>query len=214
MAFLCKCLTTEISIWGNSPRSIILKSRLRKESHPCLSGPNTIGGSINLVSFQPTDKVNVQAITGLGSGNTYEYGINAGSRREKFFVQGSYYERHTDYFTLSHSYQPTTYQPDRTRDNSYSDFRKVNLKIGYIAAPDQEFTSTINIRTMQKEIRHTVVSMTSNRPILAVARMGKTSLYFISKQNKRKQRYQDKYLHRQILQCDEKLRRPIVHHAE
>lgn len=113
---------------------------LTKGIAPMSLGPNTIGGSINLVSFQPTDKVNVQAITGLGSGNTYEYGINAGSRGEKFFVQGSYYERHTDYFTLSHSYQPTTYQPDRKRDNSYSDFRKVNLKIGYIAAPDQEFT--------------------------------------------------------------------------
>ena len=113
---------------------------LTKGIAPMSLGPNTIGGSINLVSFQPTDKVDVQAITGWGSGNTYEYGINAGSRGEKFFVQGSYYERHTDYFMLSHSYQPTTYQSDRKRDNSYSDFRKVNLKIGYIAAPDQEFT--------------------------------------------------------------------------
>ncbi len=89
---------------------------LTKGISPMSLGPNTIGGSINLVSFQPTDKVNVQAMTGLGSGNTYEYGINAGSRMEKVFVQASYYERHTDYFMLSHSYQPTTYQSDRKRD--------------------------------------------------------------------------------------------------
>ena len=113
---------------------------LTKGLTPMSLGPNTIGGSINLVSFQPTDNINIRAITGLASGNTYEYGVNAGSRREKFFAQASYYERHTDYFTLSHSYQPTTYQPDRRRDNSYSDFRKVNLKIGYLASPGQEFT--------------------------------------------------------------------------
>lgn len=113
---------------------------LTKGISPMSLGPNTIGGSINLVSFQPTAEVNLQAIIGLASGNTSEYGVNAGSRREKFYAQGSYYERHTDYFTLSHSYQPTTYQPDRRRDNSYSDFRKVNLKIGYLSSPSQEFT--------------------------------------------------------------------------
>lgn len=113
---------------------------LTKGLTPMSLGPNTIGGSINLVSFQPTDNINVRAITGLASGNTYEYGVNAGSRREKFFAQASYYERHTDYFTLSHSYQPTMYQSGRRRDNSYSDFQKVNLKIGYLVAPGQEFT--------------------------------------------------------------------------
>ncbi len=113
---------------------------LTKGLTPMSLGPNAIGGSINLVSFQPTDKVNLQAITGLASGNTYEYGVSVGSRREKLFAQAGYYERHTDYFTLSHNYQPTTYQPDRRRDNSYSDFRKVNLKIGYLSSPGQEFT--------------------------------------------------------------------------
>ncbi len=113
---------------------------LTKGLTPMSLGPNAIGGSINLVSFQPTDKVNLQAITGLASGNTYEYGVSVGSRREKLFAQAGYYERHTDYLTLSHNYQPTTYQPDRKRDNSYSDFRKVNLKIGYLSSPGQEFT--------------------------------------------------------------------------
>lgn len=113
---------------------------LTKGFTPVALGPNALGGSINLVSFQPDQKINVQAVTGLASGNTNEYGVNAGRRWDKFFVQASYYERHTDYFTLSHDYKPTTYQPDRRRDNSYSDFRKVNMKLGYMAAPEQEFT--------------------------------------------------------------------------
>lgn len=113
---------------------------LTKGFTPMSSGMNATGGSINLISFQPTDKLNLQAIGGWASGNTYEYGVNVGSRWKKFFFQSSYYQRHSDYFTLSHKYQPTQYQPDLRRDNSYSDFQKVNVKIGYIAAPDQEFT--------------------------------------------------------------------------
>jgi len=124
---------------------------LAKGISPLSLDPNTIGGSINLVSFQPTAEVNLLAITGLASGNTSEYGVNAGSRREKFYAQGSYCERHTDYFSLSHSYQPTTYQPERRRDNSYSDFRKVNLKIGYLSSPSQEFTLNYQYQNNAKE---------------------------------------------------------------
>lgn len=124
---------------------------LAKGISPLSLDPNTIGGSINLVSFQPTAEVNLLVITGLASGNTSEYGVNAGSRRKKFYAQGSYCERHTDYFSLSHSYQPTTYQPERRRDNSYSDFRKVNLKIGYLSSPSQEFTLNYQYQNNAKE---------------------------------------------------------------
>jgi iron complex outermembrane receptor protein len=165
---------------------------LTKGIAPMSLGPNTIGGSINLVSFQPTDKVDVQAITGWGSGNTYEYGINAGSRGEKFFVQGSYYERLP---TILCYRIATNLQPISLTERG----------IILIRFPESKSENRIHFCTDQRV--HPQLSISEqckrNPPYSGIDDKQSTRFWqwpvwkdkvciHFEKQNKRKQRYQDK----------------------
>lgn len=107
---------------------------------PMEYGANTIGGSINLVSIKPKEKLDVQAITGFGSGKKYEYGVNIGSRFNKFYFQGSYYGTQSDYFSLSEKYTATTFEDGGKRENSYSNDHKVNLKVGFTPNKKSEYS--------------------------------------------------------------------------
>lgn len=106
---------------------------------PMEFGPNTIGGSINLVSLKPSNKMDIQAITGYSSGNSREFGINAGSRIDKFYVQGSIYGVTSDFFRLSRKFEPTKHENGGERENSYSADRKINLKAGFIPNEKSEY---------------------------------------------------------------------------
>ncbi len=107
---------------------------------PMEFGPNTIGGAINLVSLKPKEKLEIQAISGFASGNTYEYGVNIGSRFEKFYLQGSYHKSQSDFSPVSGKYIPTNFEDGGKRENSYSIDQKLNLKVGFTPNPNHEFS--------------------------------------------------------------------------
>jgi iron complex outermembrane receptor protein len=60
----------------------------RGYSSPLL-GPNALGGTINLVTQEPTKKLNADALIGTGSGNTLLSSLHLGSRWRRFFGQGT-----------------------------------------------------------------------------------------------------------------------------
>jgi iron complex outermembrane receptor protein len=60
----------------------------RGYSSPLL-GPNALGGTINLVTQEPTKKLNADALIGTGSGDTLLAGLRLGTRWRRFFVQGA-----------------------------------------------------------------------------------------------------------------------------
>ncbi len=151
---------------------------------PMEYGPNTIGGSINLVSIKPTQKLNIQAIAGYGSGNSYEYGINAGSRIDKFYFQGSFYGVKSDFFPLSKNYAPTTHEDGNERENSYSADQKVNVKVGF--SPNGRSEYAINYIFQNAEKGTPPYSGSDPKQSARFWQWpvwNKQSLYFISKTN-------------------------------
>jgi iron complex outermembrane receptor protein len=72
----------------------------RGYSSPLL-GPNALGGTINLVTQEPTKKLNVDALIGTGSGNTLLSSLRLGTRWRRFFIQGSIDWQQYDFLPLS-----------------------------------------------------------------------------------------------------------------
>lgn len=151
---------------------------------PMEYGPNTIGGSINLVSLKPTEKLDIQAITGYGSGNSYEYGINAGSRTDKFYFQGSFYGLKSDFFPLSKNYAPTTHEDGNERENSYSADQKVNVKVGFIPSKKSEYALNYIFQNAEKGTPpYSGSDPKQSARFWQWPVWNKQSLYFISKTN-------------------------------
>ena len=126
---------------------------LTKGSTPMSSGMNATGGSINLISFQPTDKLNLQVIAGLASGNTYEYGVNVGSRWKMFFFQSSYYQ-----------------QRFSERETSKSDI---------LLLPINNLRTIIKISPMQREVNLTVEVIKPNQHDSGNSRYRNISVYIL-----------------------------------
>jgi iron complex outermembrane recepter protein len=66
-----------------------------------LLGPNALGGSINMVTEEPVNKYNADALIGTGSGDTLLSALRLGSRFQHFFVQGSIDWDQQNYLPLS-----------------------------------------------------------------------------------------------------------------
>lgn len=80
----------------------------RGYSSPLL-GPNALGGSINLVTKEPIDKYEGDALIGTGSGNALLSSLRLGSRWQKFFVQASIDWLQDDYVPLSGNFAVNQY---------------------------------------------------------------------------------------------------------
>ena len=103
----------------------------RGYSSPLL-GPNALGGAINLVTKEPVNKLEGEALIGTGSGDTLLSALRLGSRWRHFFIQGSFDWLQNDFLPLSgdfpvHQYTnlPHIVMTDRlnhsgSRDEKYS----------------------------------------------------------------------------------------------
>lgn len=117
---------------------------------PMAYGANTIGGSINLVSWKPDAKLNVQAIAGYASGNSWEYGVNIGTRQEKFYLLASLYNLQADDFPLSSDFKARTQEDGGRRENSYFKDQKINLKAGWTPNSGTEIALNYNFQKAEK----------------------------------------------------------------
>lgn len=95
-----------------------------------LYGPNTMGGSINIVSRAPERPLEMNLGGGYGSEGTYTLFANFGSNQGKWYVQGGGVYTDSDHFDLSDDFTPTATQPKGERVNSYRTDRRINLKVG------------------------------------------------------------------------------------
>lgn len=105
-----------------------------------LYGPNTLGGSINLITMKPKNKLELTAIAGAMSGEGFKGIINAGTNLGKFYFQGSLSKIRIENFPLSHNFDTVRSQQSGTRDNSYRNDTKVNLKIGLTPKKSDEYS--------------------------------------------------------------------------
>ncbi len=75
-----------------------------------LLGPNGLGGAINLVTKEPIEKMEGDALIGTGSGKELLSSLHLGSRWRKFFVQGSLDWLQSGYIPLSGSFPVYQYK--------------------------------------------------------------------------------------------------------
>ena len=85
--------------------SDIAEIQVAKGYSSALTGPNALGGSVNLVTREPLKKYEAEALIGGGSGNELLSGVHLGTRQKKWFAQGSLDWLQQDYIPLSGNFQ-------------------------------------------------------------------------------------------------------------
>jgi iron complex outermembrane receptor protein len=96
-----------------------------------LYGPNALGGAINIVSRQPTGKIEGVGGASYGMGDARNLYVNAGSRLGAWYVQGSASYLAADTFPLADGFTAVKTQAAGDRLNAYRRDSKVNVKLGY-----------------------------------------------------------------------------------
>lgn len=107
---------------------------------PMTYGANTAGGVINLVSMKPADRLELEARTGITSGNGFLTAINVGCNTGKFWFQSGFSAVGKKYFPLAASFDTTTYQENHHRDNSGSEDLKFSFRTGYMPVKGDEYS--------------------------------------------------------------------------
>ncbi|TLU82965.1 MAG: TonB-dependent receptor [Chlorobium sp.] len=153
-----------------------------------LFGPNTLGGTINIVTRKPEKPFEASLKGGIATGNegvSTEFGsLKIGSNLGKWYIQGTLSAINTDFWPLSVSFTPSTVNEDGgKRDNSQYQDVSGGIKIGYTPNETDEYTIAYNGITSSKGVP---VYTGSNNPA-ANARFwkyrdwDKASFYYIGK---------------------------------
>ena len=107
-----------------------------------LAGPNTMAGTINLVTKKPQKALEGRITAGIGMDSTgetnrYRMAANVGSRQEDFYIQlgASYFDQ--DHWRVSEDFDPNTLEDGDERERSNAKDQKVSLKAGYLAGDDE-----------------------------------------------------------------------------
>lgn len=104
-----------------------------------LFGPNSMGGTINLISRKPISKLEYDGAIGLINTNGYNGNINLGTNLGKLYAQGGFSYLHRDSYTLSKKYLAHAHESGGERKNSYRTDQKVNFKLGWTPTIKQEY---------------------------------------------------------------------------
>lgn len=149
-----------------------------------LYGANNMGGVINLVSRRPSQKFELNGMTGWLS-NGYRTNVNTGTNLGQFYVQAGISQLKRDNFPLSQKFEATKREDGGNRNQSYNDDFKFNIKVGYAPRKGQEYT--ISYINQQGKKGNPVYTGTDTRNALLNnprfwdwPRWDKQSLYFIS----------------------------------
>lgn len=121
-----------------------------------LYGPNTLGGSVNLVSRQPTRKLEGNLTLGMGldsefDTNYYETALNFGSNQGWWYVQGgaSFVDR--QFWRLSDDFTPTAGEDGGNRENSGNTDYKGSIKLGLTPNETDEYAISYNTQSGRKD---------------------------------------------------------------
>src|SRR5690606_2611666 len=96
----------------------LAKIQVSKGFASILYGANTMGGAINLVSRVPTNQLELNARTGIYSGEGYRWNINVGGAQGKLYYQLGLSQLRQETFPLSKDFTPVEYQMDYNRKNA------------------------------------------------------------------------------------------------
>ncbi len=109
-----------------------------------LDGPGAMGGAVNLVTRKPTKPLEVEGRAQLNLDSDANYGGFTGfgllgTRRDRWYAQGSYTINITDHWDLPGSFRPTVNENGGARDFSKAKDWRVNTKIGFTPNETDEY---------------------------------------------------------------------------
>lgn len=163
------------------------KIEVSKGYSSVLFGPNALGGSINLVTLKPQEKLTGDASFGVDIDDsfdfsTYRTSANVGSDQGLWYVQlgGSWLNR--DFFRLSESYQPNGVENGGRRNNSGSEDYKLSLKLGLTPnATDEYAISYYNQQASKETPPYAGMDPSVNPRFWQWPEYDKQSIYFLSR---------------------------------
>lgn len=122
----------------------ISKIDVSKGNASVLYGPNTLGGSVNLVSRRPTRKWEADLKLGMGmdahfDGNYYQTALNFGTNQGLWYAQGGFSYLDKQFWRLSDSFVPTASENGGVRENSGNTDYKGSIKVGLTPNDTDEY---------------------------------------------------------------------------
>ena len=142
--------------FGMFTTSDIAKIQVSKGFTSVIDGPGAMGGSINLVSRKVVKPLESDVRLGAGfdqngAFNGFLTDAFAGTRQDKWYVQGSITESDQTHYRLSDDYVATTAETGGNRDHSYREDLKVNIKAGFEPSPFDEYSMNFISQTGSKD---------------------------------------------------------------
>lgn len=119
-----------------------------------LYGPNTLGGSVNLVSRKPETPLEIDIGTSLEFDDdadltSYNSYFNAGGNHTTWYWQGSASLADRDFFSLSNDFSQTRFEDGGRRENSENRDSKISFKLGL--TPNERDEYAISYQKSQGE---------------------------------------------------------------
>lgn len=130
--------------------------RVTKGFTSVLYGPNTLGGSINLVSRRPVQSLEGNLSAGIGfdselDANLYRTDLNLGTNQGLWYAQlgASWLDR--SHFRLADNFSPTDAEDGGRRENSAATDYKVSLKLGLTPNATDEYAISYSNQQGEKQ---------------------------------------------------------------
>ncbi len=169
----------------------ISEIQVSKGATSVLAGPNAMGGVVNLVTRRPQKALEGEAqvkatFDGNGAFNGWETGINAGSKLDKVYVQGSAIYAAQDHWRLPEGWGgPGKYSENGgNRENSDKQDYKLNLKVGLTPNATDEYAINLISQSGAKgslsQMGDFTVAQTGQRTGWRWPTWDKNSLYWLS----------------------------------
>lgn len=103
-------------------------------------GMNTLGGAINMITSKPLDKLEIFLKYGFISNNENQVATSIGSNLGKYYLQANYSFINRISYPLSYKFQPTSFQTNLEKRNSYFSNHTLRLKAGYEPNENHEYS--------------------------------------------------------------------------
>ncbi len=119
-------------------------------------GPNTLGGSINLISRRPSKELEANLTLGMGmdsqfDDNYYQTALNVGSNLGWGYIQGGFSFLDRQSWRLSDDFNPTAFEDGGIRENSGNTDYKGSIKVALTPNETDEYAVGFNTQKGRKD---------------------------------------------------------------
>lgn len=105
-----------------------------------LYGANTLGGSVNVITSKPLDKLEIYGGYSFISNNEHRVKAQVGSNLGQWYFQIGYDFTNRDSLNLSHNFKPTAIQTNTQMRNSYYQNHTLRAKVGFEPNENHEYS--------------------------------------------------------------------------